>query len=190
MKFSEHKENWINCDICELCETRKNVVLLRGKIPCDVLFIGEAPGRSEDVLGKPFVGPAGQELDKMIEVAVKNSLSNLKFAFTNLISCIPLDEAGGKVSAPEPQWVDACSARLTECIDLCKPKKIIYVGNEAWEYMRKIERKIEHPPKFRSIKITHPAAILRAKSPQKEFAISKNINKLSNHFAEVFTEKL
>ena len=43
-RYMKHKEKWINCTRCELCENRKKVCLLRGKVPCDMLFVGEAPG--------------------------------------------------------------------------------------------------------------------------------------------------
>lgn len=68
--FQLHVREWENCTRCPLCETRRNIVLSRGKVPCDVLFIGEGPGESEDVLGAPFVGPAGHLLDHIIERSV------------------------------------------------------------------------------------------------------------------------
>jgi uracil-DNA glycosylase len=68
--WSAHVDDWKDCTRCPLHTVRSNVVLARGSIPCDILFVGEAPGRSEDALGKPFVGPAGILLDEMIEDAL------------------------------------------------------------------------------------------------------------------------
>ena len=65
-----HKRRWENCRACPLHEGRKKVVLVRGKIPCDALFIGEGPGGNEDSLGSPFVGPAGKLLDRIVEDAM------------------------------------------------------------------------------------------------------------------------
>jgi uracil-DNA glycosylase len=62
------------------------VVLCRGRLPCDVLFVGEAPGVSEDVLGRPFVGPAGKLLDTIVERALDGQYD---CAMTNLVACIP-----------------------------------------------------------------------------------------------------
>lgn len=84
--FQRHKAKWIDCQRCSLCERRKHVVLVRGKIPAPVLFIGEAPGASEDVLGRPFVGPAGKLLDHIIEKGIDGQYD---YAITNLVGCIP-----------------------------------------------------------------------------------------------------
>ena len=67
--YIKHREKWKDCTRCLLHEHRRKIVLCRGKIPADVLFVGEAPGESEDVLGSPFVGPAAQLLDSLIEQA-------------------------------------------------------------------------------------------------------------------------
>lgn len=67
--WQSHVARWKDCRRCCLCDGRKTVVLARGKIPCDVLFIGEAPGDSENVLGQPFIGPAGKLLDEIIREA-------------------------------------------------------------------------------------------------------------------------
>ena len=104
LKWKDHKEKWINCYGCDLCEQRDKVVLLRGKIPCDVLFIGEAPGVSEDTLGKPFVGPAGTLLDNIIE---ESDPGELKLAWTNVIACIPKDDDGHKVKEPPRYSIEA-----------------------------------------------------------------------------------
>jgi uracil-DNA glycosylase family 4 len=58
------------------CAGANRVVLVRGSVPCDVLFIGEAPGQSEDVVGRPFVGPAGKLLDRIIEDALSGITVN------------------------------------------------------------------------------------------------------------------
>ena len=68
--YQSHCEKWQDGCGAEICELANKVVLCRGRLPCDVLFIGEAPGESENVIGLPFVGPAGKLLDKMIKKGI------------------------------------------------------------------------------------------------------------------------
>ena len=84
--YQRHREKWKGCERCSLYRGRRSVVLCRGKLPCDVLFVGEAPGVSEDVLGRPFVGPAGKLLDEIVERALDGQYD---YAITNLVACIP-----------------------------------------------------------------------------------------------------
>jgi len=109
-KWERHVRKWEDCQKCELAERRKNVVLFRGKVPNDVLFIGEAPGVVEDKFGKPFKGPAGLLLDDMISKAIEEvpAAKSYKMGFTNMISCIPLDEEGHKAKQPMPSHVREC----------------------------------------------------------------------------------
>lgn len=187
-KFKEHKRRWSNCERCELHKHRKKVVLLRGNIPCEVLFIGEAPGHGEDTIGRPFIGEAGKLLDKLILQTEKNTKLELKTAFTNLVSCIPLDKLGVKTQEPKRQHIKQCGTRLKEITLICRPKLIVYVGKLSQSYSIWIN-KIPDKKIFRgSCTIIHPAAILRSKSPQKEFAIRKTINTLSEAYTDYFTK--
>lgn len=70
--WAQFVNRWKGCTTCELHATRQKVVLARGEVPCDVLLIGEAPGMAEDTIGIPFVGPAGQLLDKIIDQAISH----------------------------------------------------------------------------------------------------------------------
>lgn len=149
--YAEHKKRWGNCKACDLCLQRQKVVLAKGKIPCDVLFIGEAPGVSEDVLGRPFVGPAGKLLDDMIEEA---GIDQHRLAFTNVIACIPRGDEGTKTAEPPKLSVRACADRLSEMISIARPRAIVLVGKLA-------EKHVQIPKKVKSVSIIHPAAILR-----------------------------
>lgn len=149
-KWTQHKEKWSSCNLCDLCEKRTKVVLTRGNIPCEVLFIAEAPGPSEDVIGRPLVGPAGKMLDDMIEDAVENvrpleTPPNKRspwepptFAFTNLISCIPLDDASAKFGEPPRYAILACRDRLREFVAIAQPKLIVCVGKLAEKWVPKL----------------------------------------------------
>jgi uracil-DNA glycosylase family 4 len=163
--YQRHKLRWKNCTRCSLCETRQNVVLLRGTIPAEVLFIGESPGNSEDVLGKPFVGPAGKLLDHIIEKALKGEHT---YCLTNLVACIPLEVEGGKkVAEPTRESILACAPRLVELVKIVKPRYIIGVGSLAKKWIGAIIG--ESDWLFDSI--THPSAILRANVAQQGLAI-------------------
>lgn len=166
MKYAEHKAKWSQCTLCSLCNERTRVVLARGKIPSPILFIGEAPGDSEDVIGKPFVGPAGQLLDSIIEQAIDGKYD---YAMTNLVACIP--KFDGNKGEPEKEHIEACSERLGEFVNMANPRVIVLVGALAskwikgqaqfggrydWEYESGVEK-----PIINFVQIAHPAFILR-----------------------------
>lgn len=168
-EWRDHKKKWANCDKCELCETRNRTVLARGSLPCDILFIGEAPGAGENVLGRPFVGPAGKLLDQLIRDA---ELTQWKLAFTNLIACIPLDiHSHRKIQEPHKDHIKACSERLIEFVQLAKPKALVMVGKLSEQWVPKL---VEELPQIRATLI-HPAAILRADISQQPLAIQQSI---------------
>lgn len=167
-RWTKHRNEWIECEECELCSTRKKVVQVRGKLPCDILFIGEAPGAAEDVIGQPFVGPAGKLLDKIISKSIDES--EWRLAFTNLIACIPIDlEDGRKIREPHKEHIQACSDRLREVFEIANPSRVVMVGGLA----------TKHVPKILDLdgvlveNIMHPAAILRADRSQRGLAIQR-----------------
>lgn len=158
--FQRHKAKWIDCTRCHLHEKRNKVVLLRGKIPCDVLFVGEAPGQGEDEIGIPFIGPAGHLFDKIIEKALSQQT---RYALTNLVGCIPLEvsEEGGIEQASEPPQdaIEACRPRLIEIARIVKPSLVVCVGKLAGKHL------LKDGPEFDDvavIEVLHPAFILRS----------------------------
>ena len=172
-QYKRHKKNWSTCQLCELCKKREKVVLFRGKrIPVDVLFVGEAPGSSEDVLGQPFVGPAGKLLDQMIWDSKLGQTCTV--GFTNLVACIPLEQQ------PDPVHIKACGDRLREIYTIAKPRVVVLVGKLAETWFPKII--LLHPKTLRGAKVVgiiHPAAILRDRA-QKGIAIQRTIIRLRN----------
>jgi DNA polymerase len=150
-------EQWQGCTRCFLKEVRHRTVLVRGDVPCDVLMIGEAPGKSEDDLGAPFVGPAGQLLDQILKRSVPDGV---RVALTNLVACIPLTDDGKKLTEPPVEAVEACTPRLLEIIDLANPAVVVCVGTEARDWLdQKYSRCI--PCDRPMIDVLHPAYILR-----------------------------
>lgn len=160
-KWKRHKKKWSNCTECSLCEGRSRVVLLKGKVPCDVLFVGEAPGVSEDTLGKPFVGPAGKLFEEIVEAAMEG-ITNVHVAYTTLIACIPKDEDDIKAKEPPKESIKACAERLVEVAELCNPAIVVCVGKLSGKWTRKILKGKDYI--FEDV--IHPAAILRSKTNQ------------------------
>lgn len=178
-KFKDHKAQFKNCDACPLHKVRRRIVLGKGKLPCDVLFIGEAPGTSEDVLGKPFTGPAGKLLDEMLEEVVVQSgdFTDLRFAYTNLIGCVPKEEKGkGKVREPDKKWIQECYPRLNDFVELARPKLIVCVGKMVSKSVSTLF--LEHE----AMSIIHPAVILRADVIRKDLMIQQNVVELADMF--------
>ena len=150
-----------NCRRCKLCLTRKNMVIGRGSIPADILFIGEGPGKVEDATGQPFTGPSG----KVLDAAIEQSSNMFGFHFpdyyiTNLIMCRPTDTINGPNRVPTDQEIKACYSNLRVIFENVCPDIVITLGKTA-------EKSIIKSDKVYNIK--HPAYILRQggiESPQ------------------------
>jgi uracil-DNA glycosylase len=112
------------CTKCGLAATRTNVVFSRGNPESKLLFIGEAPGADEDTQGLPFVGRAGQLLDKMIGAMGLDPARDVYVA--NILKCRP---PGNR--KPEPIEVETCIPYLHEQIAAIEPKVIVALGNTA-----------------------------------------------------------
>ena len=114
-----------SCTRCRLHETRKNTVFARGSGSSGVCFIGEGPGADEDAQGLPFVGPAGQLLDRMIGAM---GLVRDEVYVCNIVKCRP-----PKNRKPEPDETEACMPYLAEQLDLLEPQVIVLLGATAVE---------------------------------------------------------
>jgi uracil-DNA glycosylase len=110
-------------DGCTLKATAKNLCFYRGAPAARVMLIGEAPGRDEDIEGKPFVGRAGQLLDKMLAAI---GLTEADVHITNIVYWRP---PGNRT--PTPQEAIACRPFLERQIELVKPEFVVAVGGSA-----------------------------------------------------------
>lgn len=156
-QWQRHKADWKTCKRCSLCESRTHVVLLRGCIPADVLFIGEAPGEGEDLRGLPFIGPAGRKLDQVIEIAQRHV--EFRYAITNVVGCFPhsVGDAGEvTIQKPTREQLAACAPRVREVIDMVQPKLLAVLGKIAKSAVPEVP--------FRTVHLIHPAAIIRSNS--------------------------
>ncbi len=111
------------CKLCPLCKTRNNIVWYRGTSDkdVDVIFVGEAPGRDEDLIGKPFVGRAGKILDKWIDEA---KLTN--YAIINIVKCRPPENR-----VPSKGEINSCLPHFIKQIHDMNPKIIVALGRTA-----------------------------------------------------------
>ena len=85
-KLDSIAKNVRECQKCELCETRIKAVPGKGNFDADVIFVGEAPGRNEDIHGEPFVGAAGKRLDMILE---DTGIDRKDVYISNIVKCRP-----------------------------------------------------------------------------------------------------
>ena len=110
----------------EICRSCKNIVIGKGNLNANILFVGEAPGRNEDEQGLPFVGAAGKNLDKLLE-KVGLSLDDVYIA--NILKCRPPENRD-----PLPEEIKAHTPWLVEQIKEIKPKVICSLGNYSTKF--------------------------------------------------------
>ncbi len=122
--LSEAKAAAMKCTNCELCKGRTNVVFSDGIETAKIMIIGEGPGENEDLQGLPFVGRAGQLLDKIFTSVNLNRKEHLYIC--NIVKCRPPDNR-----APLPEEADACRDYLEAQIQYVNPKIIILAGATA-----------------------------------------------------------
>jgi DNA polymerase len=143
-----------NCKKCRLANTRVNVVIGRGSRDAEILVIGEAPGKSEDVLGQAFIGEAGKFLDELLYNAHINPAGCY---FTNTVLCRPCDKFGGENREPSKDEIFLCLDNVLTTINcLNKLKGVIIAGKVA---KRWYGSRLKGLPQ---VNITHPSALLRA----------------------------
>ena len=152
------REKVVSCTKCELCHDRTNSVPGKGAKDSKIIFIGEAPGRSEDKKGEPFVGAAGKKLSIALEYA---GISRDSIYITNVVKCRPPNNR-----VPTQVEQDACSEYLRAEIALIKPKVICIMGNTAFNSLlggnniTKNRGKIVIRDGMRYFLTVHPAAAI------------------------------
>lgn len=149
------------CQKCELCKTRHNVVVGVGNKNAEVMFIGEGPGENEDLQGEPFVGRAGKLLDKMLMAVDLDRRKNIYIA--NIVKCRPPQNRD-----PKPEEQEMCIDWLRTQVKLMRPKIIVCLGRISAGRIIKSDIKItkEHGLWFEKggiqmMAMLHPAAVLR-----------------------------
>ncbi|HOM66226.1 MAG TPA: uracil-DNA glycosylase [Ignavibacteriales bacterium] len=156
-----------NCKKCQLGNTRTNFVFGEGNPNADIMVIGEGPGAEEDAQGRPFVGKAGQLLDKILE-SIKFKREDVYIA--NVVKCRP---PGNRV--PQDEEVAQCLPYLIKQIKLVNPKMILCVGLTAASYLLPKKNTLQqYRGQFwdfmdKKLLVTyHPAALLRNPNLKKD----------------------
>ncbi len=165
--LSEIREELGDCTRCRLCETRKSIVFGEGNPRARLVFVGEGPGRDEDIQGRPFVGRAGQLLTRIIQ-AMK--LERKDVYICNVVKCRPPGNRN-----PQPDEVASCEPFLKKQIESINPEVIVSLGSVATGLMLKLKnfkmaqlRGTFHQYGDSKLMITyHPAALLRNPSFKK-----------------------
>ena len=159
-----------SCQACPLGKTRTNLVFGVGSPTADLMFVGEAPGQQEDEQGIPFVGAAGQLLDRYL-YAVDIPRESVYIA--NILKCRPPHNRD-----PLPAEEDACIGHLREQIKLIRPKMIVCLGRISAMRLIKPDYRItrEHGTfvKKGAVLMTavyHPSALLRDPSKKEAMLI-------------------
>lgn len=171
----------MQCSRCRLAETRRNVVFGEGDPHAKLMFIGEGPGADEDATGRPFVGEAGQLLDKMI-LAMKFRREEVYIA--NVVKCRP---PGNRV--PQDDEAAECIGYLRRQIELVHPEAIVLLGATALRFLLGKEgirrcRGLWHD--YRGIPVMptyHPAYLLRQNAAKRE--VWNDLKLVMKHFGKL-----
>lgn len=154
-RVNSHCNSWRDCSACPLHELTpgNRRVFYRGKIPADILFVGEAPGISEASRGNliPFVpnAPAGRCLQQIIQLAVPPDYT---YCIANSVACVPYtNDELTNIDEPKAKHYEPCSTRIEELVELVQPQYIIALGRVASNQLQYIG--VEH------LHIMHPSAI-------------------------------
>jgi len=116
-----------SCTACALHRNRQRSVFARGSIDAELVLVGEGPGQEEDLRGLPFVGPAGQLLDRMIDAM---GFDRDDVYICNIVKCRPPNNR-----TPQPDEAIACARFLTPQLELVSPKVIVALGRCATEHL-------------------------------------------------------
>lgn len=151
------------CHACSLCETRTNIVFGDGDPHARVLIVGEAPGKNEDLQGKPFVGAAGKILDELLEAA---GLKREEVFIANVLKCRPPSNRN-----PQADEIEACAPFLREQTQSIDPWIIVTMGNFATQFILRTGTGITHlrgtiqqTGRFIVLPVFHPAAAIYDRS--------------------------
>ena len=172
------------CKKCDLCITRKNAVPGKGNQNADIVFIGEAPGKNEDLRGDPFIGTAGKKLNDALENV---GLTRNSVYITNIVKCRP-----PKNRIPNDHEKIMCSNYLEGELEIINPKIICLLGSTAFYSILGGKEISKHHGKFvskdnRMYFVTfHPAAAIYNQKLGKVF--KNDIKKLMKELQKLKTE--
>jgi uracil-DNA glycosylase family 4 len=165
------------CTKCRLCETRTNTVFGEGDSDAKIFFIGEGPGENEDLTGRPFVGRAGEMLNKWIAAM---GLKREQVFIANIVKCRPPNNR-----VPAPDEVATCTPYLQRQLEIIRPKVIVTLGLPSARYMLQsnlsMGRLRGQWHDWRGIKLMptfHPAYVLRSYNEQTRGAVWSDLKQV------------
>ncbi|CDD66917.1 uracil-DNA glycosylase [Eggerthella sp. CAG:368] len=161
--LAEIREEVSTCKACSLCEGRTDVVFGEGNPHARVMIVGEAPGKNEDLQGKPFVGAAGKFLDELLEVA---GLKREDVFIANVLKCRPPSNRN-----PKPEEIEACATFLRQQTQTISPDVIVTLGNFATQFILRtgvgithLRGTVQRAGRFLVLPVFHPAAAIYDRS--------------------------
>ena len=180
--LKELEKSMAGCTRCKLAKGRTKLVFGEGSPSADLMFVGEGPGRDEDIQGRPFVGRAGQLLTRIIN-AMKLKRSDVYIA--NIVKCRPPNNRN-----PEPDEVVACKPFLMKQIGIIRPKVICALGSVAFQNLMETKAPISKSrgrltPWRDDILVMptfHPAFLLR--NPNKKRDVWEDVQVIMKFLAE------
>ena len=147
------------CKRCELCETRTTIVFGVGNPQAEVMFIGEAPGKQEDLGAEPFIGAAGKYLNTLLGIA---GLTREEIYIANVLKCRPPNNRD-----PSSTEIEACSPYLRDQVRAINPLILVTLGRFATQFILKtdvgitpLRGRVHLTGRFSVLPIYHPAAAL------------------------------
>ena len=129
--LAELRINAESCTACTLSNTRNKVVFGEGASDADLMFVGEAPGKNEDLRGEPFVGAAGRLLDQLLYEA---GIARDRVYIANVVKCRPPGNRD-----PRPEEIESCKGYLRSQLELVDPHVVVTLGNFATRLLLKTE---------------------------------------------------
>jgi len=178
------------CTRCDLCKSRTQTVFGEGDVDARLMFVGEGPGQREDELGRPFVGRAGELLDKQIAAM---GLSRQDVYIANIVKCRPPDNR-----TPTPDEVEACTPHLNEQIMAIRPTVIVSLGAPAAKVLLKTregigklrgmwhqyEGLLPDGPAIAVMPTFHPAFLLRQYTTENRKKVWSDLQKAMERLAQ------
>ena len=165
------------CTKCRLCETRTQTVFGEGDSDAKIFFIGEGPGENEDLTGRPFVGRAGEMLNKWIAAM---GLKREQVMIANIVKCRPPNNR-----VPAPDEVATCTPYLQRQLEIVRPKVIVTLGLPSAKYMLQTNSTMGRLRgqwhEWRGIRLMptfHPAYVLRSYTNEVRAAVWDDLKKV------------
>ncbi len=159
--LAEIRTEAMGCTRCALAGTRTQVVFGVGDPAAELLFVGEGPGRDEDLAGEPFVGRSGKLLDKLVHQEL--GLDRSQFYIANVVKCRPPGNRD-----PLPAEIESCRPFLEAQLSLIHPSVVVTLGNfatrlllETTEGIRRLRGRVYPFRGGHLVPTYHPAAALR-----------------------------